>query len=305
MPRASSRSSSRPRERSACADDSSSRARCGSLSSLPATMLSPRATETRRCCAPSWRLRSSRCRSASPTSTSRAARGRQLLVRVGVRQRLRDEVREVAQPLLDAVRERVVGGAGRRQRAPHPPADVDRRRDRGPVAGAPQRGGQRPARTLVAVDARGGAACARPARATVSLSMSSRRPTGKLGGPFSLHAPTTVTVRAPSYWTMFAPGSPSSRADLFGRLLEHPARRRLAGHQRRHPAQRRLLVRQRALRRLGGRQLARRADPLGGHRGEQQRGDRRDGDEELRREQAVGERVAHERSVVLRPCSRP
>ena len=41
--------------------------------------------------------------------------------------------------------------------------------------------------------------------------MSSRWPTGKLGGPFSLHAPTTVIVRAPSYWTMFAPGSPSSR----------------------------------------------------------------------------------------------
>ena len=44
----------------------------GSLSSFAATMLSSSATETSRCCAPSCRLRSSRRRSASPTSTSRA-----------------------------------------------------------------------------------------------------------------------------------------------------------------------------------------------------------------------------------------
>ena len=88
--------------------------------------------------------------------------------------------------------------------------------------------------------------------------------------------------------------------DLLGHLLEHAARRRSAGHERGHSAQRRLLVGERALGRLALRQRRRRTRALGGDRGEHQRGERRDGDEQLRRQQAVGDRLAHERPVVLR-----
>ena len=95
-------------------------------------------------------------------------------------------------------------------------------------------------------------------------------------------------------------GQPEQAPDLLGHLLEHAARRRVAGHERGDPSQRRLLVGERALRRLCRRQRARRAGALGGHRGEEQRRDRRGRDEELRREQAVGERVANERPGVLR-----
>ena len=82
---------------------------------------------------------------------ARARRG-QLLVGVGVGERLRDELGEVAQPLLDALRQRLVGPRRRGQRAPQPPADADRRRDRRPVAEALQRLGERPACVLVAID---------------------------------------------------------------------------------------------------------------------------------------------------------
>ena len=81
------------------------------------------------------------------------ARGGQLLVGVGVRERLRDQLGEVAQSLLDALRQRLVGPRARGQRAPQPPADGDRRGHRRAVAGALQRLGEVPARVLVAVHA--------------------------------------------------------------------------------------------------------------------------------------------------------
>ncbi len=73
-----------------------------------------------------------------------------------------------------------------------------------------------------------------------------------------------------------------------------------ARDERGHPAQRRLLVGQRALGRLACRERRARPGALGGLSREHQRCERRDGDEELRREQAVGDRVAHERPIVLR-----
>ena len=97
-----------------------------------------------------------------------------------------------------------------------------------------------------------------------------------------------------------APGMPEEPRDLLGHLPEHAARRRSARDERGHPAQRRLLVRERALGRLARRERRARPRALGGHRREHQRRERRDGDEQLRREQAVGDRVAHERPVVLR-----
>jgi hypothetical protein len=88
-------------------------------------------------------------------------------------------------------------------------------------------------------------------------------------------------------------------AHLLGHLPEHTTRLGVLGDERRDPAQRRLLVGELALGRLGGGQRAGGPSPLGGDRGEQQRGEGGRGDEELRREQAVGDRLAHERAVLM------
>ena len=62
---------------------------------------------TSRCCAPSCRLRSSRRRSASPASTMRAREAVSCSRRLGVRERERDELREVGEPLLGVRPERL------------------------------------------------------------------------------------------------------------------------------------------------------------------------------------------------------
>ena len=114
-----------------CAPSRMLRAFGGSFSSVASIMRRSSASDTSRCCAPSWRLRSSRRRSASPASHDAGARGGQLLVRVGVRERLRDQVREVAQPLLDARAQGLVGARAGGQRSPQLAADGDGRGDRG------------------------------------------------------------------------------------------------------------------------------------------------------------------------------
>ena len=134
MPRASSRSSSSASRELARAPGELRAARGGIALELRLDQAQASASETRRCCAPSWRLRSRRRRSASPASTMRARERRELLVRVGVGQRLGDELGEVAQPPLGAGGEPL--GRVRRgdQRAPEPAGDADRRRDRRAVA---------------------------------------------------------------------------------------------------------------------------------------------------------------------------
>ena len=89
-------------------------------------------------------------------------------------------------------------------------------------------------------------------------------------------------------------------SDLLGHLLEHATRWRLARDECGDPAQRGLFGGQRALSRLGRSQREARARALGGDRGEHERRERRDRDEELRGEQAVVDRPAHERPLLLR-----
>ena len=96
------------------------------------------------------------------------------------------------------------------------------------------------------------------------------------------------------------PGHREELGDLLCHLSEYAAGRLSAGDKRRHSAQRRLLVRKRTLGRLACRKSFSRTRALGGLRSEYQRCERRDGDEKLRREQAVADRVAQERPVVLR-----
>src|SRR3954454_7454623 len=76
MPRASSRSSSSDRESSSPADLTSRSARAGSVRMWRSIIRSCSATDTSRACAPSWRSRSSRLRSASPAVTRRSREAR-------------------------------------------------------------------------------------------------------------------------------------------------------------------------------------------------------------------------------------
>ena len=118
--------------------------------------------------------------------------------------------------------------------------------------------------------------------------------------PSSLQPPTTVAVRDAVVPHDVCSRHPEEPADLLGHLLEDATRRHSARDERGDSAQRRLLVRERALGRLARRERFARPRALGGHGREHQRGERRDGDEQLRRQQAVGDRVAQERPVVLR-----
>ena len=217
---------------------------------------------------------------------------------VGVGKRLPDEVREVAESMLEPVRQRLVRRGGRHQRAPQPARHGDRRRHRGAVPGAPQGLGQAPARFVVALHALGGARAHHLREDGVAVEVE-RRP-HRQQQPAVL-APTPDD-RRPARTVVLdhgRAGQPQQAPDLFGHLLEHAARRRLRGHERCDPAQRRLLVGQLALGRLADPQRPGRPGALGGDRREQERSDSRGRDEELRCEQAVGDRVTHERPLLL------
>ena len=224
----------------------------------------------------------------------------ELLVGVGVGQRLRDEIGEVAQSLLETRGQCVGRGGRRRQHPPQPPADADRRRDGGAIPKASDRLGQGAAHLLVALHALrvAGPHHLRDDRVAIELELDTDREPRR-----AVLAPSADDRRRMRFAVVLkhARARESQQTpDLFRHLLEHPARRGLAGDEGRHPPQSRLLVGERALSRVGGRQRPGCARALGGHRGQHEGRDRRRRDEELCREQAVGERVAHERPVALR-----
>ena len=91
------------------------------------------------------------------------AGGGELLVRLGVGDRLRDQLGEVAEAPLGALGERRGRAGPGGERPPQAAADEDRRRDRAAVAGAPaasRRASRSPGRTPPARECR----CAAPAR---------------------------------------------------------------------------------------------------------------------------------------------
>ena len=154
---------------------------------------------------------------------ARARRG-QLLVGVGVRERLRDQLGEVAQALLDAVRERVGRPGPRGERAPEPPADGDRGRHRGAVAGALQLLGERPARVRVLRPLRAAAAQhLRDDGVAVEVDRArDREPQPAVVAPAAHDRRRAGALVAHDA----RPGHAQQQRDLLGHLLEHAARRR-------------------------------------------------------------------------------
>ena len=227
------------------------------------------------------------------------ARGGELLAGIGVRERLCHQLREVAQPLLEAVRQRLVGPGRRSQRTPQPSTDENRRCHGRLVAGALQRLGEESAGLLVAVDALRAPTTKhfRDDCVTVQIERAAQRE-----AELAILAPPTHDRRGTSAVVAHdaCSGDGEKPGHLLGHLTEHAARLHSARDQRGHSAQRRLLVGKRTLGRLarGQRRTGQRA--LGCLRREHQRRERRDGDEQLGRQQTVGDRVAHERPVVLR-----
>ena len=223
------------------------RARVGLPSKLASTMRSWRASATRRCWAPSWRLRSSRRRSASPASTIRAREPASFVVGVGVGQGLSDELgrsRTAAAPSrgAQALRARRRG----HEHAPQPAAHEERSGHRG----SGSRGARRRAREcsgrvgVVVVDALRGCRCGRPGRrpSRAVEGPATRRaacPSARRSRPAADHRRVPVGARSAARWHSGHPGGV--------RPPRSPARRRssgrgLAGHEGGDAAQRRLLV---------------------------------------------------------------
>ena len=144
MPRASSRSSASP-WRAGPARRRAARGRPpGPSRASRSTIRRSSASETSRCCAPSWRLRSSRRRSASPTSTMRAREAASCSWASAFASACATSSAKSHSRCSRS------GGSGssdarrRGERAPELAADRDRRRDRRAVAEALQRLGQPP-----------------------------------------------------------------------------------------------------------------------------------------------------------------
>ena len=219
------------------------------------------------------------------------AGGGELVVRVGVRERLRDEVGEVAEALLGALRQRsLVEGRGD-ERAPQALRELDRRGHARAIAVRAQVGGD------VARVADGLVGIRHAARLARAVHLDER---GVLGAELD---------RRPDREEQPPGLAPAAHdADPAGVVVAHERRRGhaqgarglahdlaedargvgLGDDERRDAAEGRLLLREPARR-----GLARGA--LGGHGGEHHRGQRGHGQEQLRREQAVGQRAADER----------
>ena len=155
---------------------------------------------------------------------ARARRG-QLLVGVGVRERLGDQLGEVAQALLGALRERVGRPGARGERAPEVPADVDRGGHRGAVArrSAASRRGSRP---RPRTPTRCGLSVRSTFATTVSPSRSIVLATGSRSVPSSLQPPDDRRRAGALVAHQARPGHAQQQRDLLGHLLEHAARRR-------------------------------------------------------------------------------
>ena len=218
---------------------------------------------------------------------------RQLLVGVGVGQRLRDEVGEVAQPLLELRRQRVLRRRHRRQHAPQPAADADRRGHAGAVADAAQHRGEGPARLVVALHALRAAAAGDLRDQRVAVEPQRRADREARRAVLAPGADDRRAYRGPSSCITFAPGSPSRRPTS----SVTASKTRLGdGSPATSVATRRSAACSSASARCAASARVRSAVTAA----EDERGDRRGGDEQLRRQQAVGDRVAHERPVALR-----
>ena len=110
---------------------------------------------TRRCCAPSWRSRTTRRRSASAAATMRAREAARSVARLHVGDRRADQLGELRDPRLGRGGQRVAVRGADGDRAPEPPLDDDGRADRArQAAGARILRHRAGRRRVVVVDAR-------------------------------------------------------------------------------------------------------------------------------------------------------
>ncbi len=221
------------------------------------------------------------------------ARGRELVVRVRVGERLRDEVGEVAEASLRARRERALVERGRDERAPQPARELDRSGDARAIPVRAQVDCDRAARVLRIRDAVRLAGAVHLDEGGVLAPELDHRADGEEQAaelaPASEHADRGGRVVADERG-----GGHAQRARRFLHDLAEDARRvGLGDDERRDAPQRRLLVRQSARRRLA-------RGALGGDRGQDHRRQGGHAEEHLRREQAVRERAADERAGALR-----
>ncbi len=136
-PRAISRSSSSPLLSSRSPSSSSLAVISGCVSTRARATRSLSASETRCCCAPSWRLRSSRRRCSSPASTSRARDAIRSARACALATASETSSQNAAKAALGVVRQRVL--ARDRDRAPQRAGDDDRRGRRRAIADAEDR----------------------------------------------------------------------------------------------------------------------------------------------------------------------
>ena len=231
MPRASSRSSASPGARSSCAVGQDLACGCRVALELAADHAEPERDRDEPLLGAVMQVAlEAPALGVADLDDARPGRG-QLLVGVGVGQRLRDEVGEVAQPLLETFAQRLLGRRHRRQHAPQPAADADRSGHAGPVADAAQRRRERPARLARSARRAAPGRCGPPSgRACRRRGRASRRPGSAACRPRS-------TRRRPSPYPARRAASRSRRgARAVARPPRSPARRRGWATHRRRPA---------------------------------------------------------------------
>ena len=242
-PRASSRSSASPVSSSREASSSSLAAAASPSPSLARASRSISATDTSRCWAPSWRLRSSRRRCSSPARTTRAREAVRSARAWALATASEASSQNAPSRFSLSGGERIL--AGDRHRAPERAGDDDRRRRGRAVARAEHRLPDVALQAAPVVDPRGGGGAPHP------------RQGGVLVGPDPLadaeDVDAVAVVAAEHRRGPVALVAHDRRGvDLqhagaaLGDRGEHALRADLRGDQRRHPPQRALLRRQAA-----------------------------------------------------------